>query len=363
MQDRNFADAARTLERGVALVDGMPGASDLAKTLAAESRNARSGERAQQLHRIADTLRFQYGLNTISGIGTQALVERCGELWERRAQLAGRDAPAVDRDQVQTDLLDLAVLWADLQVRGAGKENVAGARQRGLLILEEAEDLFGPSAVLYHERQALATALGNTAVAQMAAQRLAALPPRTAWEHYTVGRFLLADGRLAGAAAEFDLALALQPENLWSNFYKAICAHRLHHYDEALVAASTCVALAPQSAPCYHNRALAHQALGHLPQARRDYDRALQLDSSLAVGYLNRGLLSYREKAFDRAIADLQRAKESGADAASTYYGLALVHRARGDNATARANALNALHHNSAHREAHDLYDRLQHER
>jgi tetratricopeptide (TPR) repeat protein len=123
------------------------------------------------------------------------------------------------------------------------------------------------------------------------------------------------------------------------------------------------VALAPQSAPCYHNRALAHQALGHLPQARRDYDRALQLDGSLAVAYLNRGLLSYREKAFDRAIADLHRAKECGADAASTYYGLALVHRARGDNASARVNALTALHHNSAHREAHDLYDRLQHER
>ncbi|HEV3118182.1 MAG TPA: tetratricopeptide repeat protein [Gemmataceae bacterium] len=362
LRDRNFADAARTLERGVALVDGTPGASDLAKTLASETRKAQSGERAQQLHKIADTLRFQYGLNAISGAGTQAIVERCGELWKRRALFAGADAPTVGRDQVQADLLDLAVLWADLQVHGAGKEDVA-ARRRGLQILEEAEGLFGPSAVLYHERHALATALGDTAAAQTAAQRLAALPPRTAWEHYTVGRFLLAEGHLAGAAAEFDLALVLQPENLWSNFYKGICAHGLHHYDEALVAASTCVALAPQSAPCYHNRALAHQALGHLPQARRDYDRALQLDGSLAVAYLNRGLLSYREKAFDRAIADLHRAKESGADAASTYYGLALVHRARGDNATARANALNALRHNSAHREAHDLYDRLQHER
>src|SRR5262249_30854507 len=157
-------------------------------------------------------------------------------------------------------------------------------------------------------------ALGLGDVARAAARRAAELPPRTAWEHYALGRFFLRSGNLALAAAELQRALELRPQDFWPNFYQGLCAYRLRRYGDAVTAFCVCVALAPGEAECYFNRALARAALGSTGLALQDYDRALQLDPALAAAALNRGILHYREKRYTDAAADLRLALNNGAD-------------------------------------------------
>jgi tetratricopeptide (TPR) repeat protein len=127
-----------------------------------------------------------------------------------------------------------------------------------------------------------ATARGFSSVAAAAARGASQVPPRTAWEHDAVGRVLLAAGEVTQAEAAFERALALRPQDLWPNFHQGVCAFRLSRFHDAVNAFRICVALAPDRAECFYNRALAHAALSDDIAASRDYARAFALDPNLA---------------------------------------------------------------------------------
>src|SRR5581483_10577872 len=186
--------------------------------------------------------------------------------------------------QLCADLRDLGLIGADLSARLGEK---AGRRQ-ALTILDEVEALFGPSRALYLQREALYRALGHDAEAAEAGRRAKheELTPRTAWDHYAVGRTLLQAGDLAGAARELQQAVELQPGDFWPNFYRGVCAYRRERYPEALTAFSVCVALAPGNAECYYNRALVLAAQDRTEPAVRDYGKALEYDPHLAAAAL-----------------------------------------------------------------------------
>src|SRR5262249_46663567 len=158
--------------------------------------------------------------------------------------------------------------------------------------LTQAEELLGPSILLTRERQLYAQKLGGPGLAGTAAPPTE-IVPRTAWEHFYLGRSLLGAGNLTQAMAEFDQALLLCPQDYWSSFYLRQCASRLRRYEGALPAFSTCLALLPKSAHCFYNRALARTARDDTDRALVDFDRALQLDPTLAAAALNRGILHY----------------------------------------------------------------------
>jgi tetratricopeptide (TPR) repeat protein len=128
-------------------------------------------------------------------------------------------------------------------------------------------------------------------------------------------------------------AVRIQPQDLWPNFYQGVCASRLGRHEEAVIADSVCIGAAPKAANCFYNRALALGSLGRLDQALRDYDTALRLDSAMANAALNRGVLHYRAKRYDAAMADLCRASELGANPEVVRFNRSLVNRARGAKA------------------------------
>ncbi len=217
------------------------------------------------------------------------LAEAAQRAWEDRTLLTDRSGPPLDldlEDRIHGDLLDLAVLWADLRMRrlAGGPAEAEAERLATLVVLKEAEALCGASPVL------------TRACQELAREEVGGAPssPRTAWEHCAVGRTLLGGGRLEEAAAAFTAALTLQPGDFWSNFYQGVCWYRLGRNDEALRSFAICVALAPTSAECFHNRALAYAALGRRDRALQDYDRALKLNPNLSETSLNRGLLHYQ---------------------------------------------------------------------
>jgi tetratricopeptide (TPR) repeat protein len=361
---RNNPEAASSaFLHGLKAVERLPFEPSVVPRLRAELRRAQQAIADAGFHKFMERLRGVYGEGLPPAAAWFVIDEGCQRFWEKREQIARPHEPQTPAamEQNRQDLLDLAVIWTDLRVRRAAQD-AGPARRQALLVLEQAERLCGPSAVLYHERAAHAAALGLTDVAGAASTRAAALKPNTAWEHYAVGRALLRDGDLAGAAAAFDRALSLEPQALWPNFYQGKCAFQQKRFDDALTCFNACVVLAPTSAWCFATRGLSHAALGKTDSALRDFDKALKLDPKLTVARLNRGILLLRERRYNLALADLEEALKLGADTAEVHHDLALVHLAQGNRSAARASLQQALQADPTYEPARALAERLKRE-
>ncbi len=351
------AEALVAFRRGLALAEPIPLSQDLIGALRHHQRLAERTQAARDLHTLVDWLRPFYGMAGLTPAEARRLEARCRWFWEQRDVIRRRLEPLPEPElarQVETDLLDLAVLWTDLAVRLAGA-HAADARREALRVLDEAEGLFGASCVLAQERSAHAVALG---LPEPVGVRPPA--PRTAWEHTALGRALLRAGDLTTAATAFEQALEREPQDLWANFYSGMCAYRQARYADAALAFQACVALAPDQAWCFYNRGLAYLEWERLDRALADFDTALRLDPTLAAAAQGRGRLHYRAGRFAEARADLQRALDGGAAPAAVWYDLALVHLGQGDRAAALEELGRALRYDPDHAEARALRDRLQ---
>jgi tetratricopeptide (TPR) repeat protein len=361
LRNQRVEEALGTLQHGLQLAEGLPFEAEVARRLRVQLQQTKRALATHKLHAFVERIRALYGDSLPADAASRTIEGHCRHFWEQRAviaeRLAGSQAPE-GQDALRQDLLDLAILWTDLRLRLAGQAAPA-ARKQALEVLAQAETLFGPSHALYHERQAHCAALGQESEARAAAAQAATLPPRSAWEHYAVGRALQRDGKLDGAAAEFDRALALQPQAFWPNFGKGKCAYQRGQYDDAVSSFTACVALAPRSAWCFANRGLAYAAQDRAALALQDYDQALRLDPTLAVAALNRGLLHLRQGRHSGALADFQRALDKGASPADVNHHRALVYLAQGNRKTAVACVRQALLYDPAHADARALAEQL----
>jgi serine/threonine protein kinase/Flp pilus assembly protein TadD len=334
----HYQEAAEALRRGLALAGNLPAVGSYRRALGDELALALRDERAADLHRLVELIGFRYGIEPPPPEEARTLVRRGQALWgARRGLLApggGRCESEVERG-IGADLLDFALIWADLRVRSAPATEADDARREALRMLEEAEDLLGPSPAIDRERRTYAGPLGRAGPSLVPAAL-----PKSAWEHYDRGRSYLRSGQIAPAAEQFRLGLEQRPEDFWLNFYLGLCAYRLGRNEDAVQAFCACVALSPR-AECFYNRALAHEALGRTARALRDYSRALQRDPALTEAALNRGILSYHERHLDEAAADLRQALTTASGRGILgiiHYNLALVDQARGDRAAALVN-------------------------
>jgi Flp pilus assembly protein TadD len=340
---RRYDEAARAAERGLEVVERTPWVKPLERELKAQLRLVTRGRKADELHILAEALRFRVGAGPAAGEDLRSLAPRIRTVWDERAKLEPQETEGLDpgtRQRVEADLLEVALWWASLRVRFAPVGGQDEARREALAVLDQALAAFGPRPALERERRALAEALGLHDGARSTPR-----PPRTAWEHDDLGRSYMRAGRYAEAEAEFRRAVDLQPDDFWPNFYLGVCAYRLGRFGDALAAFSASVALAPGSAECRVNRALAYERLGRPDDAYLDDTRAAALDPTLTEAHLNRGILSLHAGRADDAIADFRRAlnSPSGRQRESLVrYNLALALRAAGDLAGADAEARRA---------------------
>ena len=185
---------------------------------------------------------------------------------------------------------------------------------------------------------------------------------RTAWEHFAVGRWLFRADRFEEARRELAEAVSQDPGAFWPNLYLARCDYRLGNPEAALIAASVCVALEPDKAPCYYNRALIRKALGE-DGAIADFDRALQLDPTATATLVERGkLLAEREK-FTAALADFAAALKHGANPAEVHEQVARVQCAQGNISDAADSVRRALAADPNYQPAIELNRQLQADR
>lgn len=354
---QEYSGAIDRLRAGLDDLRYVPGQTQLRRSLSERLTEAQQMRLAADLHKLVDRLRFVDSGVAPPAAGKREINDGCRAIWQARERLLAQFDQAANAAEVRTELLDLALLWASLQVHSAPAAQQDAARRDALALLADAEKSLGASLVLEQERQ--------TYAADLAGQRSQSAPPRpsaprTVWEHNALGRYLLRSGELEAAADEFQRALDEAPEAFWPNYYAGVCAYRLGRYQAALNAFYACVALAPRSAECFYNRGLAHAALEQFQPALDDYSRALRLDSSLALAALHRGQL-YRElQQPKQAAADFARALEHGADPADVYYQQALLHLSQNDRTAAKADLHRALQHRPDDAESLALLERLE---
>jgi tetratricopeptide (TPR) repeat protein len=271
--------AVEAFRRGLALAEGVPFSDRLTGELHEQLAVAQRVQVAGELHACVEQLR---GLDDTDGIARPALLtveEQCRRFWDQRhliGSLLASDDGTEHAWGGRIDMLDLVVLWIDLRVHLANKDQRSAVHREALTVLDEAEKSFGPSCVLHSQRRVHLAPLG------MPAPTESGMPaPATAWEHYAVGRALLRADDPVAALAHLERAVQMQPDALWAHFTHAKCAFQLGRLEEAISSFTACVALAPTCAGCYHNRARVYAALGQIDRAQRDDDRARQLDATL----------------------------------------------------------------------------------
>lgn len=312
---QQYREAAEAFRGGEALVDGVPGQFNLRDRLRHGRHEAERGQIAAELHALCEQVRPFYAAEIAPLPQIHKIAAQCRTLWDQREAIARQlltlSAPE-DEQLWRTDLLDLGILTAHLEVEAESAGNRDRAHRRALQTLSQAEELLGPSGVLCLERARHQRALQLEAEADDSTRRSETLPARTAWEHLVIGRVALAAGDARRALAALDRSLALDPRSVWANYYKGLGCLRQAHAAEAVAAFSACVALAPDSAWCVHNRGLAFLKAGRTDQALKDFDRALSIDPHFAVAYLSRAAVHQQAGRAAEAEADLRRAAEHG---------------------------------------------------
>ena len=270
--EHRFPEAIRILNRGLERASKLiPASEPLEAALRTQIDQAKLGQETIKLHDLAEIVRFRYGVLPAAGEEARDLVRTIEAVWEGSDLLLKQTEESLDaktRQSIREDLLDLAIVRADLTARLASPGQAEQAHREALTILDRAALSTGPSSALNRERRSHAQAL-KQAISSFEAD----LPPLSAWEHYNLGRCYLRDRSIQKAAEEFQHALELEPQNFWPNFYQGLCAYELGRFEDAYAAFHTCVALAPATAYCYFNRARALEALGRASLAFSDYGK------------------------------------------------------------------------------------------
>lgn len=269
---RQYDSAIPALERAALLAE-KTARSDWQTRINDEMKAAQYKRMAANLHRMGDQLRFESGSYFRTRAGTD--IDQILRLWDARHKLSkgGETEYDVDRQQVQSDLMDIVLTLIDLHSEPGAANNKAAS------LIEEAEAFFGPSAVLLHEKMHLAESRKDNILEKQYRSQLSSVIPVTAWDHYLLGRHYLRRDKHKQAKSYFDQAIALQPDGFWPHFYQGICALRLGDYSTAVSAYRAALVAQPQSAEVYFNRGIAYAKLGKDEEARSDFTRVQQLNS------------------------------------------------------------------------------------
>src|SRR5205807_1595082 len=122
MHGRAYTEAERSFARGLALAEGIAWNPGLSQELADELQRARRGQAADQLHMLANHIRFLYADDSRTAKVNQSLEDNCQKVWTTRrliAEHAGHGLDAKVEQQIRADFLDLAILSAALRSRSA----------------------------------------------------------------------------------------------------------------------------------------------------------------------------------------------------------------------------------------------------
>lgn len=127
-------------------------------------------------------------------------------------------------------------------------------------------------------------------------------------------RWYKAKKRRSKAAADYDKAIELNPDNADTYFNRGDAYAEIGEYGQAIADYSKAIELAPGHALAYFNRAYAYGEIGDYDKAIADSSKAIELNPGDAQAYYNRGLDYDNKGEVSRAVSDLEKCVELSTD-------------------------------------------------
>jgi tetratricopeptide (TPR) repeat protein len=208
-----------------------------------------------------------------------------------------------DQDRLRQDACELLYLLAEGESRRGERSATRGADATPLAWNEEDDELHralrfnslaescypadASSRVLWMQRARLASFLGNTSEAERLSAKGRTIPLRGPRDYYLMGLDHAQQGRYREALAYLETASGQDPQHYWASFIQGWCHANLEELPEALACYRATVALWPSFHGAYLNRGLVYYRQKDYERACADFDRALSLrpDSTEAHGH------------------------------------------------------------------------------
>lgn len=139
----------------------------------------------------------------------------------------------------------------------------------------------------------------------------------TADEAFEKGFEYVNKGMEKEAIVELTMGLAIKPNNAEAYYQRAI-AYQVLSYEEggnidlAIADFTKAVELKPNHADAYFNRGLAFQSKGDIERALSDYSKATEIDPKFAEAYIERAQIHYLRHEYDKAWEDVHKLKRLG---------------------------------------------------
>lgn len=163
------------------------------------------------------------------------------------------------------------------------------------------------------------------------------------WAHNRLGEELIKAEREAAALAQFELAVAMNPDHWKARHNRGVSYAVDAQLDKAIADFTETVRLKPKFANAWFNRAEAYVGKGEFGAAVSDYTQAIRLVPNDAGFYIARAGAHRRLGEFDRAVADFDRAIQLDANHAAAFVGRAELNVDRGAYESAAADFRQAV--------------------
>jgi tetratricopeptide (TPR) repeat protein len=161
-------------------------------------------------------------------------------------------------------------------------------------------------------------------------EKALAINPNLAEGHNNLGFAYYGKGMFDEAIAEFEKAVAINPDfaeahnNLGFGYYQQAM------YDKAIAQFDKAIAIIPDYAKARYNRGQAYQAKGMYEEAIAEYERAIAINPDFAEAYHNLGSTYRAQRMYDAAIVRYQKALSLNPELAAAYHNLGSVYYEKG---------------------------------
>lgn len=213
---------------------------------------------------------------------------------------------------IRTGSYELLLVLAEILVQPPLEKDDRKTRvEKALEYLEASTKVLPPSHAYYVRRANYFDLLGQTKDAKRERVSARNVPPREAIDYFLLGNEQYRQGNRLAAIGLFEQALARQPDHFWAQFHLAFCYLDLHRPNEAKIALTASLARRPDFIWTYLLRGVANAELQMFDAAEADFHKAAALqpsNESLYALYLHRGVLRDEQGHAAEAVEDLQQA-------------------------------------------------------
>ncbi len=241
-----------------------------------------------------------------------------------------------EKEEITAGCYQLFLVLADTTAQPTPRQSVLNHQQslrQAISMLDRAAKSFQPTQA-YHLRCArYLVQLGDEDDARREVKLGMGAAPSTFMDYLLLGDERYQRGEIEAAAQNFKRALVIAPNDFWSQCLLAVCNLRMQRPAEAEAGLSVCIAERPDFTYAWLLRGLAHAELKNFAAADSDYRAALQMhpdaDAQYAI-HVSRGLLSFQQKKYEEAVAQLRKAIELKPEQINSRVTLAKVYQAQG---------------------------------